>query len=294
MTRKIGALIVASLAAVVITSLTLHVANAQNRNRIVQKLTAPGVGEPVGISNFKVSGRAIEFDKELLEGSDWVGRITFDVANTSGKGITYFEIDGLVAAPDLPGGIIVVPLARFGSNTGIGGIAATALLRAGDVAHCMAATRYDQLPQSLRSKLADCYRLSLVVNSVMFSDDSRWFRGTLLRRDPTNSNRWIRPSSQSSSSQRYMDRAMHVSHSPNRLVSGNWSGPVQGGCGALDMTEYIPCSGYGCYFESTWITPYSNPDYRHAPVYIVCSDPMGFGNCELTQLWDVVLCGFYP
>jgi hypothetical protein len=43
--RKTGAVIVASLAVVIVTSLSLHAANAQNRNRIVQRLTAPGVSE---------------------------------------------------------------------------------------------------------------------------------------------------------------------------------------------------------------------------------------------------------
>jgi hypothetical protein len=238
-----------------------------------------------------VSGRSITFGTEFLEGFDWVGTITFDIVNTSGKVITYVEIDGWVANPDNPETRIIVPLARVGSNTGIGGVAATALLKAEEVAHCASATRYDQLPQSLRSKLRDCYRLHLVVNSVMFSDDTRWSKGALLRRDPTNPNRWIRSSSQSSSSQGFAGRLKPVSYSSRRLAS-HLAGPAQGGyCGVWDVSEYIQCGGFGCYREIVWITPYSSPDIANVPTYIVCEDPGGFGNCEPIEVYSWVFCG---
>lgn len=102
MARTIGRVAtVTGLAVVAMASLMLHVAKAQSRNRIVQQLIAPGISAPVSISNFKVSGLEVAFDREFQEGSDWVGAITFDVANTSGKGITHFAVDGLVVNPDV-------------------------------------------------------------------------------------------------------------------------------------------------------------------------------------------------
>ena len=79
---------------------------------------------------------------------------------------------------------------RYPDKPGIG--SSDKLLSPGEkVEIALTAKDYDDLQAFLKSRsFNNINSLRLVLDSVIFDDDTQWFGGELMRRDPNNPNRW--------------------------------------------------------------------------------------------------------
>ena len=60
--------------------------------RLIARMPAPKA-EPLEITDIKVNGQSVSFDKKFLAGDDWLLTLTFGVKNKSDKRILFANID---------------------------------------------------------------------------------------------------------------------------------------------------------------------------------------------------------
>jgi len=173
-----------------LTSASISLAQ-QTQERVMKKMNTPN--EPLAIFNLQVDGKPISFDEKFAAGEDWVKGVSFDIKNISGKVITHFVIGLRLPAPqkDKPGG--GVPIMFHGSNTALPGVEPTMRVAPGDEIH---ATYSDKLYESFKRMrdnigLTNVTQVTMVIDRVMFDDDTMWGFGELLRRSPSNPMSWV-------------------------------------------------------------------------------------------------------
>jgi hypothetical protein len=168
----------------------------QTKERVIRRLPVEQ-NEPLGITDAKVNGLSVSFDKTFLGDDDWISTIVISVKNTSHKRILFASIQLQFPRRDPKDRFFVFEM--FQGNWSLQGRAPTPDERLIGIAPGETAGIQFSNEQfsGLRKFLAETHypssveRLDIRVDKVIFEDDSMWSRGSTLRRDPNNSETWI-------------------------------------------------------------------------------------------------------
>lgn len=224
-----GSLVLCLLAACAFVAGWLYVGNAaqqtQGRERIIKKINTER-DEPIDIAEIKVNGQVVSFGKKFEGDDDWLKGLVVSVQNRFYKRILLVNI-GLrfPRPPDSQEKISVTqifhgneelltrPPSQEERLVGIAPGQTVELVVSpaefDSIRRFLAGTGY---PPSIE-------RLDLMINSVIFEDDTMWNGGSILRRDQKEPGRWsVEPSSSAK-----MVRPKFLISKKSPLSSGNGS-----------------------------------------------------------------------
>jgi hypothetical protein len=171
---------------------------AQEANKRVIKKLADGANPPVAITDIRVNGQNVSFDKEFLAGDDWMLTLTFTVQNKSRKRILFANVNLFFKHP--PGS--KQPMALF-DLISYGNYALTnrpqkpgeptiGLAPGESVDIGFSAQSFVDLKRFL-SDLGfspSVKQVEFRLGSIIFDDETMWNTGSWLRRDPSEPSRW--------------------------------------------------------------------------------------------------------
>jgi len=197
---SIATLLVISVASFFESSL-ITASAVQQQERLLHRLQVEA-GEPIVITDIKVSGKTISFDEKFVAGDDWMKSLVFTVKNRSDKRILFVSL-GLrfprppssqeqISISDIPYGNEEL-LAR--SPTPDERLVGIAPGQTADIQ--LTPQRFDNLRQFLAAtgypSITD--RVDLTIQEVIFEDDTMWSGGRYHRRDPKDPRNRIAPES---------------------------------------------------------------------------------------------------
>jgi hypothetical protein len=149
---------------------------------------------PVKFIETRVTGKAIEFTKEFDGGDDWIRGIVVALKNTSNRNIIYISLLLQFPETQAAGPIMSASLeyGRYSSQPSNGNY--DKLLKPDEEVEIkLPDTNYDNLRSFLSSgSFNKVNALHIHLDSVIFDDDTGWFGGILMRRDPGNPKKWDR------------------------------------------------------------------------------------------------------
>lgn len=168
----------------------------QSQERVIKRMPAEK-NEPIEITDIKVNGQSISFDKKFTADDEWLRSLTISVKNKSDKLILYASIrlqfprpagsQGRTAIGDLSYGNGALQTRRPISQETLVGISPdeTVEIRLPAqqfVALCelLAATNY---PSSIE-------KVELSISHIIFADDTMWYAGAISIRDPKDPSTW--------------------------------------------------------------------------------------------------------
>jgi len=177
--------------------LPLSVFAQQSHDRTIKKISWRN--EPIKITQIKVDGAVVDFDKNFQAKNDWLRSLTLSVSNTSDKAICYINI-----ALDFPRTKGQQPPARDHLLWGRFRVLPDAneltenskILKPGEsIDLTFSDEEYRQTQDFLRqtnySESIDL--LEIIIDEIGFEGerDTLWISGQMMRRDPSNSRRWL-------------------------------------------------------------------------------------------------------
>ena len=172
----------------------------QFRERIIQRLPTEK-DEPIAITTVKVNDRSLVLGRKFTANDDWLSGLVISVKNISDKPILFASIRLVFPRPadssdgpsiyDLSHGNNPLMTSRPTATEQLVGIMPGNTAELGlsnqeflDLQRFLVSTGY---PLGIN-------RVDLRISHVIFDDDTMWYAGALLRRDPTNSSKWINSS----------------------------------------------------------------------------------------------------
>lgn len=183
------------IALVVCTSYTS--AAQQTTERVIRRLPVEQ-NEPLAITDIKVNGQSVSFDKKFVADDDWMRSLVVAVKNKSDKRILFASIrldfprpagsqdkmsiydifngnSGLQMRPPTPEERLV------GIPPGESVEIRLSVQQFVELRNFLTATRF---PRSIE-------RVDMSISHVIFGDDSMWYAGAICRRDPKEPSSWI-------------------------------------------------------------------------------------------------------
>jgi hypothetical protein len=195
----------------------------QGQERSIKKLFQRN--EPIKITKLKAKGRLIRLGEKFVAEDDWLKGLTISVKNTSGKSIVFIEIG--IQFPRTAGATqerIAVDTLVYGSQelplkVNDSPDTSPPIVPGETVDIKLSDEQLGAIKRLLRETNypAQILRVEMMIRGVLFSDDTKWIGGELFRRDPNDSETWIRmdqPSSQAPN-ERYRYLALNSNHLDN-------------------------------------------------------------------------------
>ena len=155
--------------------------------------------EPVEITEIKVNGQSVSFDKKFMADDDWLRTLVVSIKNKSDKLILFASIQLQFPRPpeskerfsvsDMSTGNAALWVRAPTPDEKLIGI------RTGEMADIqISAQDFVGLREFLNATNypASIENVDLRISSVIFEDDTMWRAGTSLSRDPKASGRWTR------------------------------------------------------------------------------------------------------
>lgn len=161
----------------------------------LSKITYPS--EPVEISNMRVVGRNILFDRKFSATDNWLKGMTFDVRNASEKSITYIAI-GLLFQPTLKskrtGAIYDLTVGFYKSAYNqVDRLGKSIMLFPGELTSFVISERdYDKITKLLfdTGLSGESLKVTMIIREVVFEDELKWSQGVILSRDLKEPRNW--------------------------------------------------------------------------------------------------------
>lgn len=160
----------------------------------------PGMQSPLEVVSVRVKGETVEPGRPLAGGDDWLEGLTISVKNVSDKPISFIDVRLLfpTSAGDGRKSIGLLGMLRYGCWQGGGGVAPYAV---GSCKEIMPGQTQDMelTGETYKRLVGTMARLGVRVpvesvqfeiDTVAFDADMEWSRGLLLKRDPTESNKF--------------------------------------------------------------------------------------------------------
>lgn len=172
-------------------------ADAQYR---VIRIAPPEANQPISITEVKVKGINITPNSKFLSEEDWLDGLTIRIKNESNKTILFASVDLHFQRPAGSRGLMAVNTISFGNGALLlrtPTLEQTAKLMPDETATMsITGEELSAIKQLLEQNgyPADIETIKLKIGRVIFDDDSMWYSGTYLSRDPKNSRTWIRGS----------------------------------------------------------------------------------------------------
>lgn len=174
------------------------VVTAQKQERLLKKLSWQN--EPIRVVVVKIQGREIKLNEKFPDDDDWLRGLKIKIRNMSDKAIIFINLRLDFPIPE--GSAVDVPSSydfEYGRNPQIPiGVKSSdfppALLPGETREIMMADPEYNRLieflegthyPRSIR-------HVEIVLDQVLFDDDSMWQAGGIFRRDPNDLGTWKR------------------------------------------------------------------------------------------------------
>jgi hypothetical protein len=174
-----------------------HSAAAQPSERIIKRLPVEK-SSPIEITDVKVEGQSVSFDKAFMAGDDWLRGLVISIRNKSDKVILFASLRlqfprpagseerisvynlywgnwGLQIQPRKPGEQLVVMKPGDSDEIKLSAQQFT------DLRDFLSMTHY---PFSIE-------RVDLSIAPIIFDDDSMWYAGDISRRAPNDPATWI-------------------------------------------------------------------------------------------------------
>lgn len=172
-------------------------ANAQQLRESVIRRMPFEQNEPLAITDIKVNGQSVSFDKKFVADDDWMRTLVFSIKNKSDKRILFVNLDLFFTRPGSKGRDATFNLLRYGnwalqrrrptSDEQLIGIApgqteelGFSVQRFTDLTRFLTDTGF---PQSVE-------RVDVGFGRVIFEDDTMWYAGSQFRRDSSNPSGW--------------------------------------------------------------------------------------------------------
>lgn len=185
-----------SIASIFVVFVLLVTAFAQESERTIKRKTWKN--EPLEIQSLKVKGINVSFNQKFLNGNDWFGGLAVNVKNISNKTIVFIDLtlnfppSGGATEPasehllygqeplppgETDGATLTKSQLPLQTNS-------TATLTLDDYQGTRDFLNEVGQPQSIGE-------IELEISEVVFNDGTKWSRGSLLKRDPNDSNKSI-------------------------------------------------------------------------------------------------------
>jgi hypothetical protein len=153
--------------------------------------------EPIQVVDVEVKGQRIRLGAKAAsfnEANDWLKGLVVRFKNVSDKPISSVEFHLSLADPETSANIITFTL-KYGQTPSLGAPDMAEPLKPGETAElALSESWYDQANLSLRrshnTPLTVVETADLQLSYVYFNDDTAWYSGSLLRRDPTDASRY--------------------------------------------------------------------------------------------------------
>ncbi|MDX6527746.1 MAG: hypothetical protein QOH41_36 [Blastocatellia bacterium] len=169
----------------------------QPTERVIRRLPVEE-NEPIAITDIKVNGRSVSLDKKFVADDDWLRSLVFSVKNKSDKLILYASIRLQFPRPagsrdipdiyDMSCGNWALQTRRPNSQEMLVGASPgeTVEIRLSDqqfvgLREFLTATHY---PPSIE-------KADLSISHVIFVDDTMWYAGSQVQRDPKDPTTWV-------------------------------------------------------------------------------------------------------
>jgi hypothetical protein len=197
---SIATLLVISVASF-FEGLLITASAVQQQERLLHRLQVEA-GEPIVITDIKVSGKAISFDQKFVAGDDWMRSLVFTVKNRSDKRILFVSLGLRFPRPPGSQDKISISDIPYGNDelltrspTPVEQLVGIAPGQTVDMQ--LTPQRFDDLRLFLSatgySPITD--RVNLTIQEVIFEDDTMWSGGQYHRRDPKDPRNRIDPES---------------------------------------------------------------------------------------------------
>ena len=172
------------------------ISGQQRQNRSLKKIPWPN--EPVKLTKIKVKGAVVELDKDFLAEDDWLNGLTISVKNTSGKAIVFISISIRLIRPATQNTVQQQPSYRHELKYGIEPSSQSLPnepkpIKPGEIVDIvLSAEDYDNIRMILKQLdySAGVRQAQVVINTIIFDDDTMWKGGGILRRDRNNPKKW--------------------------------------------------------------------------------------------------------
>jgi hypothetical protein len=160
---------------------------------VTQRLRSPN--QPVEITEVSARGKLTQLNKSIDVDDDWLNGLSLRIKNTSDKIV--LSIDLVVTLPDTeaPGQPMLGFPMHYGANPpGAKHPGTGAPLKPNDILDVTISEQmYRNIKPHLESRipLKNLKQVQIILDLIVFNDDTAWSSGEHLRRDPDNPRRWI-------------------------------------------------------------------------------------------------------
>jgi hypothetical protein len=173
----------------------------QSQERIIEKRsTSATPDEPVKITIVKTKKGVVGLGEKFQDDDEWFKGLIIKVENSSGKNITYINIEISFERPQDNDTIHEPPLVHsltYGSRISLTGNPAqfevNRLVPGETVDLVLSDIKYDRL-KTILNKLKyppSIKHLQMYIGEVIFDDNTSWSAGHMFRRDPNDPEKWI-------------------------------------------------------------------------------------------------------
>lgn len=168
----------------------------QSQERLIHRLPIEQ-NEPLEITDIKVNGQSVSFDKKFMAGDDWLRTLVVSIKNKSDKLILFASIQlqfrraleskERLSVSDMSTGNAALMMRTPTPNEKLIGIPA------GETADIQVSVQeFVELREFLNATgyPASIQKMDLRIDRVIFEDDTMWTRGARAHRDLKNSGTW--------------------------------------------------------------------------------------------------------
>lgn len=190
MTKVSGHIVMFILFCLIVSPL----AYAQDKkSRVVKEQHYEGPVEIVGLS---IQGKTANFRKETIAGKDWLKSLTLNIKNNYNKSIVYMEVHLEIPKAGKMDYPLRLPI-TFGQMppTADDNQPLKILKKVTPDSTKklpLSESTYDFLVTYMReNQVDDIDEMEVIIEFVLFDDDTAWSKGEMMRRDPNNPDRWV-------------------------------------------------------------------------------------------------------
>ena len=162
------------------------------RSRVVKEEHYEG---PVEIVDLNIEGRKANFLKKITAGKDWLKSLTLNIKNNHNKSIVYMEVELEIAKTAKMEYPLRLPM-TFGQIPSAGESQTFKAL--GKVAPhntkklSLSESMYNLLIRYMKeNQVNDIDEVKVIIEFILFDDDTAWSKGQMMRRDPDDPNNWV-------------------------------------------------------------------------------------------------------
>jgi len=173
-------------------SSSFNVANAQTNRKTITNTPWPNM--PVEFVKVTVAGTEVKLGEAFENGDEWFKGFTLTIKNTSMKEIKYFDLYLDFPETKASGPLVLSNLIRYGRYEGLWESGNDVSLKPGDETEIkISDTLHSAIKYHVekRCPVKSLTNMNILLQTVMFEDDTMWYGGSLLHRESPGSKRFV-------------------------------------------------------------------------------------------------------